>query len=97
MCSGIYFGSDISSSMNPHHRKNLKTSVVSLDHWMHFHRPLRADDWLLFVIYSPVAYNARGFVSGKILNRKSEHVASATQEGLIRVIKSPIPPVTSKL
>ncbi|XP_050287758.1 acyl-CoA hydrolase 2-like [Quercus robur] len=84
-------------SMNPHHRKNLKTSAVSLDHWMHFHWPLRADDCLLFVINSPAAYNARGFDSAKIFNRKREHVASATQEGLIRVIKNPIPPVTSKL
>ncbi|XP_030930248.1 uncharacterized protein LOC115955962 isoform X3 [Quercus lobata] len=84
-------------SMNPHRRKNLKTSAVSLDHSMHFHRPVRADDWLLFAIYSPAAYNARGFVSGEIFNRKGEHVASATQEGLLRVLKSTIPPAASKL
>uniref|UniRef100_A0A7N2MD06 Acyl-CoA thioesterase n=1 Tax=Quercus lobata TaxID=97700 RepID=A0A7N2MD06_QUELO len=84
-------------SMNPHRRKNLKTSAVSLDHSMHFHRPVRADDWLLFAIYSPAAYNARGFVSGEIFNRKGEHVASATQEGLLRVLRSTIPPAASKL
>ncbi|KAK7836219.1 acyl-coa thioesterase 2 [Quercus suber] len=84
-------------SMNPHRRKNLKTRSVSLDHSMHFHRPVRADDWLLFAIYSPAAYNARGFVFGEIFNRKGEHVASATQEGLLRVLSSTIPPAASKL
>jgi len=84
-------------SLNPHRRKNLKTIAVSLDHEMRFHRPLRADDWLLFVIYSPANYNARGFVSGEIFNRKGEHVVSVTQEGLTREIKSPNKPVTSKL
>ncbi|KAF3675840.1 putative rRNA-processing protein FCF1 -like protein [Capsicum annuum] len=51
---------------------------------MWFHRPLRADDWILFVIHSPAAHNARGFVWGQMFNRKGELVVSLTQEGLLR-------------
>ncbi|KAJ6344162.1 hypothetical protein OIU76_005811 [Salix suchowensis] len=49
---------------------------------------LRADEWLLFAIVSPAAYNARGFVLGEIFNRKGEHVVSVTQEGLLRTFAS---------
>ncbi|KAG2725201.1 hypothetical protein I3760_01G055900 [Carya illinoinensis] len=87
----------LSVSLNPHRRKGLKTSSVSLDHSMWFHRPLRADDWILFEIHSPTTYNARGFVSGKMFNRKGELVVSLVQEGLIRKPRSPNPPVKSKL
>ncbi|KAJ9539327.1 hypothetical protein OSB04_032060 [Centaurea solstitialis] len=59
-------------SLNPHRCKDLKTSSISLDHSIWFHRPVRADEWLLFVISSPTAYNARGFVSGQMFNRKGE-------------------------
>ncbi|XP_010540282.1 PREDICTED: uncharacterized protein LOC104814102 isoform X2 [Tarenaya hassleriana] len=36
-------------SLNPHRRRGLRLAALSLDHSMWFHRPLRADDWLLFV------------------------------------------------
>ncbi|KAL6323153.1 hypothetical protein AAG906_027430 [Vitis piasezkii] len=78
----------LSVSLNPHRKKDLKTTSVSLDHSMWFHRPFRADDWLLFVIASPAAYNARGFCAGQMFNRKGELVVSLTQEGLIREAKS---------
>ncbi|EXC06823.1 Acyl-coenzyme A thioesterase 8 [Morus notabilis] len=71
-------------SLNPHRKSGLKTSSVSLDHSMWFHRNLKADDWILFVISSPSAYNARGFVLGQMFNRKGELVVSLTQEGLLR-------------
>ncbi|XP_022147404.1 uncharacterized protein LOC111016341 [Momordica charantia] len=87
----------ISVSLNPHRRKGLRTTSVSLDHSIWFHRPLRADDWLLFVIHTPSAYNARGFVSGEMFNQKGELVASLTQEGLIRKARSPEPAAASKL
>ncbi|KAL8235799.1 hypothetical protein R6Q59_016880 [Mikania micrantha] len=85
-------------SLNPHRRKGLNTSSASLSHSMWFHRSIRADEWLLFSIWSPTAYNARGLVSGQMFNRKGELVASITQEGLIR--KAATPPsthVSSKL
>ncbi|KAK2991441.1 hypothetical protein RJ640_028524, partial [Escallonia rubra] len=83
-------------SLNPHRYKGLKTTSVSLDHSMWFHRPFRADDWVLFVILSPAAYNARGFVSGQMFNRKGELVVSLTQEGLLRKARTPGSTAVSK-
>ncbi|MFS7932401.1 putative palmitoyl-CoA hydrolase [Helianthus anomalus] len=37
-------------SLNPHRRKGLKTSSASLCHSMWFHRPIKADEWLLFSV-----------------------------------------------
>ncbi|RWR97997.1 acyl-CoA thioesterase 2-like protein [Cinnamomum micranthum f. kanehirae] len=79
-------------STNPHRTKGLKITSLSLDHSMWFHRPFRADEWLLFVIESPSASNARGFNSGRMFNRRGELVVSLTQEGLIRKAKTPSPP-----
>jgi len=61
--------------------------VASLDHAMWFHRPFRADEWLLYDQDSPTASGARGFNRGLIYNQAGELVASTTQEGLMRVHK----------
>ncbi|XP_057805634.1 acyl-CoA hydrolase 2 isoform X2 [Salvia miltiorrhiza] len=84
-------------SLNPHREKGLKSSSVSLDHSMWFHKPLRADDWLLYVIDSPNAHSGRGFVTGRMFNRTGELVASLTQEGLLRKARLPAPASQSKL
>ncbi|MFM8354481.1 MAG: acyl-CoA thioesterase II [Gammaproteobacteria bacterium] len=59
--------------------------VASLDHAMWFHRPFKADDWLLYVQDSPSASGARGFNRGLVYTRDGVLVASAAQEGLIRI------------
>lgn len=59
--------------------------VASLDHAMWFHRPFRADEWLLYDQDSPSSSGARGFNRGLIYNQAGELVASTTQEGLLRV------------
>ncbi|MFM9859952.1 acyl-CoA thioesterase II [Pseudoxanthobacter sp. M-2] len=59
--------------------------VASLDHAMWFHRPFRADEWLLYVQDSPSASGARGFNRGSIYDRSGRLIASVAQEGLIRV------------
>ncbi|MGM0929041.1 MAG: acyl-CoA thioesterase [Actinomycetota bacterium] len=60
-------------------------SVASLDHAMWWHRPVRVDDWLLYVQSSPSASGARGLAVGKIFNRDGELVATVAQEGMIRI------------
>lgn len=60
-------------------------SIASLDHAMWWHRPLRMDDWLLYVQESPSASGARGLASGRIFNRAGELVATVAQEGMLRV------------
>ncbi len=59
--------------------------LASLDHAMWFHRPFKMDEWLLYVIDSPSASNARGFCRGNIFSKDGMLVASVVQEGLIRV------------
>ena len=58
--------------------------LASLDHAMWFHRPFRADEWLLYVQDSPSASGARGFNRGMVYRRDGALVASVAQEGLIR-------------
>ncbi|MYZ47864.1 acyl-CoA thioesterase II [Propylenella binzhouense] len=62
--------------------------VASLDHAMWFHRPFRADDWLLYDQDSPNASGSRGLTRGAIYAPDGTLVASVAQEGLIRVRQS---------
>jgi acyl-CoA thioesterase-2 len=70
----------------PHGRTLFEPSIMaaSLDHAMWFHRPFRADDWLLYAQDSPSAAGARGFARGLIFASDGTLVASVAQEGLIR-------------
>jgi len=61
--------------------------TASLDHAIWFHAPLRIDDWLLYVQDSPVTGGARGYARGTIFARDGTLVASAAQEGLMRVVE----------
>jgi acyl-CoA thioesterase-2 len=62
-----------------------KLVIASIDHAMWFHRSVRVDDWLLYAIDSPSASGARGFTRGSVFARDGRLVASAAQEGLIRL------------
>lgn len=83
----------MSTSMLPHGGRRLRDQIygASLDHAMWFHRPLRADDWLLFAKTSPSARGARGFVRGHFFTETGELVATAAQECLIRPVPAPRP------
>jgi acyl-CoA thioesterase II len=59
--------------------------AATLDHVLWFHRPFRADEWLLYSMDSPAAAGARGFTRGSIFTRDGTLVASVAQEGLIRL------------
>lgn len=84
----IAFASDMSlldTSLLPHGKSIFSDiQVASLDHAMWFHRPFRADEWLLYVQDSPSASGARGFSRGALYRRDGTLVASVAQEGLIR-------------
>jgi len=66
-----------------------RTSGASLDHAMWFHRPFRADRWLLYAQDSPVAYGGRGLARGEVFTEQGELVVSVVQEGLIRTGRAP--------
>lgn len=57
---------------------------ASLDHAIWYHRPARADEWLLYATDSPWSGSGRGFNRGRIFNRAGELVASVAQEGVVR-------------
>ncbi len=57
---------------------------ASIDHSMWFHRPGRADEWMLYDQHSPSASGARGFALGRVFDRSGILIASVAQEGLIR-------------
>ncbi|HWG60152.1 MAG TPA: acyl-CoA thioesterase II [Streptosporangiaceae bacterium] len=61
-----------------------RTTGASLDHAMWFHRPFRADRWLLYAQESPVAAGARGLARGEVFTETGDLVVSVVQEGLIR-------------
>jgi acyl-CoA thioesterase-2 len=63
----------------------LDTSGASLDHAMWFHRPFRADQWLLYAQESPVAAGGRGLARGEVFTAEGELVVSVVQEGLVRL------------
>ncbi len=61
-----------------------RTTGASLDHAIWFHRPFRADQWLLYAQESPVAYGGRGLARGEVFTAEGRLVVSVVQEGLIR-------------
>jgi acyl-CoA thioesterase-2 len=66
-----------------------RTMGASLDHAMWFHRPFRADDWLLYYQDTPFAGGARGLARGQVFTRSGELVVSVMQEGLVRASAEP--------
>ena len=59
---------------------------ASLDHCMWFHRPIRADHWMLYDMDSPAAAGGRGLARGFLYNQEGELCVSLAQEGLARLI-----------
>jgi acyl-CoA thioesterase-2 len=62
--------------------------MASLDHAMWFHRPFRADEWLLYSQDTPTASEGRGLGRGLIFTQDGRLAVSVVQEGLIRVSRS---------
>lgn len=59
---------------------------ASLDHCMWFHRPFRADEWLLYDMDSPNAFGARGLARGFLFTGDGRLAVSMVQEGLMRLV-----------
>ncbi|MGL4257192.1 MAG: acyl-CoA thioesterase [Microbacterium sp.] len=63
--------------------------VASLDHAMWWHRPGRADEWMLYVQESPSARGGRGLATGRIYAQDGSLLASVAQEIMVRVPEEP--------
>lgn len=90
--SVLAYASDMTlldASLVPHHTSVFDREIApaSLDHAMWYHRPFRADDWLLYSHDSPNASGGRGFSRGLVFKRDGTLVASVSQEGLIRKVR----------
>jgi acyl-CoA thioesterase-2 len=62
--------------------------MASLDHAMWFHRQARVDQWMLYAHESPNTAGGRGLAYGRIFSRDGTLLASAAQEGMVRVPSS---------
>jgi acyl-CoA thioesterase II len=70
----------------PLHLDGDTTGMISLDHAAWFHRPGRADDWLLQDVQSLVNAGGRGTLRGVIRNLQGLIVVSTAQEMLLRPV-----------
>ena len=61
--------------------------MASLDHAMWFHRPFRADQWMLYQQTSISTSNARGLAEGHIFTQDGLLAVTVVQEGLTRLVK----------
>lgn len=89
----VTYASDMTlldTALLPHALSFADNSVqmASLDHAMWFHRPFRADEWLLYDQLTPTTSAARGFVVGSIYTISGDLAISVVQEGLIRQARS---------
>jgi len=76
----------LDAALIPHGRTVFNEDIMaaSLDHSLWFHRPFRADEWLLYAQDSPNLSGSRGFSRGSIFKSDGTLVASVAQEGLLR-------------
>jgi acyl-CoA thioesterase-2 len=76
----------LDTALLPHRRSIFDRDIMgaSLDHALWFHRPFRADQWLLYSQDSPNSHGSRGFGRGLIYTADGTLVASVAQEGLMR-------------
>jgi acyl-CoA thioesterase-2 len=76
----------LDTALLPHQRSVFDRDIMaaSLDHALWFHRPFRADEWLLYSQDGPNLHGARGFARGLIFSADGTLVASVAQEGLLR-------------
>jgi len=84
----LAYASDLTllvSAILPHPIGMTGARSASLDHAMWFHRPFRADEWLLYAMESPNASGGRGLALGRFFTRDGVLVASTAQEGVVRV------------
>ncbi len=77
----------LGSTLVPHGTEvsDPRLQSASLDHTIWFHRPFRADEWLLYDQASPSASGARGLGIGRVFTESGDLVATVAQEGLIRL------------
>lgn len=70
---------------------------VSLDHIIHFHRPINTNRWMLYHIQNPVSGDSRHLITGMLYDSNNTLCATATQEGLSIMLPHSVRKRESKL
>ena len=87
----LAYASDLTllSSVAAPHGRALDEGLMaaSLDHAMWFHRPFPADQWVLCDCTSSTATGGRGLATAQFFSRDGRLVATAVQEGLLRILR----------
>jgi acyl-CoA thioesterase-2 len=86
-CALTYY-SDLTLTRTAHmplRRPGVVRIGASLDHTIWFHRPFRADEWLLFEQHASSYAGARSLSHGRMFTADGVLVASVVQEALIRI------------
>ncbi|MCG8284911.1 acyl-CoA thioesterase II [Acinetobacter seifertii] len=76
----------MTTALRPHGLSYISPSLqcASIDHAIYFHRPLRADKWMLYDMEATVSAASRGLNFGRMW-QNGQLVCSTVQEGLIRL------------
>ncbi|MGI8936746.1 MAG: acyl-CoA thioesterase [Iamia sp.] len=77
--------SDAAHALDPRHAEDWENLAgFSLDHAIWFHRPVRADEWHLHTMRCHGLMSSRGLAVGEVFTAEGTHVATVTQEVLLR-------------
>jgi len=77
---------------HPHSKHDHENFMgASLDHSVWFHRPIRADDWVLVDMRGHGMLRTRGLATGMLFDRHGTQAATVAQEALLR---GPLPKKT---
>jgi acyl-CoA thioesterase II len=76
----------LDAALIPHGKSVFSEDIMaaSLDHALWFHRPFRADEWMLYAQDSPSLADSRGYSRGLVFAADGTLIASVAQEGLLR-------------
>jgi acyl-CoA thioesterase-2 len=76
----------MTTALRPHGLSWISPNLqcASIDHTIYFHRPLRADDWMLYDMEATISASSRGLNFGRMW-QNGQLVCSTVQEGLIRL------------
>lgn len=76
----------LTTALKPHGLSLFSPNLqcASIDHSIYFHRPVRADDWVLYDMHATSTSSSRGLNLGKMW-QNGQLVCSTVQEGLMRL------------
>lgn len=88
----LTFITDLNTGLGKVPGAELVGLMSSLDHTVWFHRPIRANDWLLLDMTPESTSGGRGLYTGRVYDRDGALVATMAQECLFELADNDFPP-----